>query len=367
MLQLFYKFADRGIDWIFRPRSLGLQLLKYGALILITTLGADFVLGAEYQSPDSSIKVNVGTSGGLPAVAVNGAYVLGAMLIFVGIGLLLREVARDIKRERRQLLIVVELKGLYGAPDTPAKNAIKRDFLGQRQSIVLDFRPQRNGELVDRYLVIQKLNGLMTTIEALSAGRDAEEVFVAIGGLAAVPALFLAGVLMDDAANVDVFDWNRSLKTWAIPKGLDDGKRLQASGAADSSTGLTEVVLVVSCSYQVSGQDVRDAFPQLPVVRLDSEEHLADRFWSEEKQAAYVTEFRDTIQRLMDSGAKRIHLILAAPSSLSIRMGMAYDRRLHPEIVVYQYERSKQPAYPWGIVMPSDAQQQASIVETAQV
>lgn len=41
MLQLFYKIVDHGIEWVFRARSLVLQLLKYGALILITTLGAD--------------------------------------------------------------------------------------------------------------------------------------------------------------------------------------------------------------------------------------------------------------------------------------------------------------------------------------
>lgn len=363
MLQLFYKVVDRGIEWIFRPRSLGLQLLKYGALILITTLGADIVFGAEYQSPDSSVKVHVGTSGGLPSLAVNGAYAIGAFLVFLGSGLLIRELARDIKKERRQLLIVVELKGLYGAPDTPAKNAIMRDFLGQRQSIVLDFRPQRNGELVDRHLVAQKLNGLMTTIEALSAGRDSADVFLAIGGLAAVPSLFAAGVLMDDAANVEIFDWNRNLKAWGLPKGLDDGKRLCAFDMSSLPVSIGEVVLVVACSYHVDGGDLAETFPRYPVVRLDAEEHLADRFWSEEKQAAFVTALRDAIQQLMNVGTKRIHLVLAAPASLAIRMGMAYDRRLHPDLIVYQYERSLEPAYPWGLAIPSDGQQQISVVE----
>lgn len=362
MIQLFYKFVDRGIEWVFRPRSLGLQLLKYGAAILITTLGADIVFGAEYESGDSSLNVHVGTSGGLPALAVNGAYLLGAGLIFLGVALLLRQVALDIKKERRQLLIVVEMKGLHNGPDTPAKDVIMRDFLGQRQSIVLDFRPKRSGDLVDRHLVLEKLSTLMPMIEALSAGRDSSDVFVAVGGLAAVPALFLAGVLLDDESNVTIFDWQRDLKDWQVPRGHDDGKRFHPM-VSNVNTPSPDVVLVVSCSYNIDEQDVADAFPSSPVVRLDAEEKLTDRFWSEEKQVAFVVEFRDAVQHLLNTGVKRIHLLLAAPSSLAIRMGMSYDRRLHPDLIVYQYERSLRPVYPWGLHVPSHGRQQAAIVE----
>ncbi|WP_313168288.1 SAVED domain-containing protein [Massilia oculi] len=363
MIQLFYKFVDRGIDWVFRPRSLGVQLLKYGAAIFVMTLGADIAFGAEYKSESSSFNFHLTTSGGLPALAINGAYLLGAGLIFLGVGLLVRQVAQDIKKERRQLLIVVELRGLHGAPDTPAKDVIMRDFLGQRQRIILDFRPKRSGDLVDKHLVLEKLATLVPMVEALSAGRDSSDVFVAIGGLAAVPALFLAGVLLDDESNVTIFDWHRDLKAWQVPRGFDDGKRLHPMVALDVNTPCSDVVLVVSCSYHVDAQDVAEAFPRYPVVRLDAEEKLANRFWSEEKQAAFVTEFRDAVQRLLNMGVKRIHLILAAPSSLAIRMGMSYDRRLHPDLVVYQYERSLRPAYPWGLHVPSHGRPQAAIVE----
>lgn len=366
MLQLFYKFVDRGIEWFFRPRSVGVQLLKYGSALLIATLGADIAFGAEYQGKDSSFNFRVSTSGGLPALAMNGAYVLGTVLIFLGIGLIFRQVALDVRKERRQLLIVVEMKGLHNAPDTPAKDIIMRDFLGQRQSIVLDFRPQRSGELVDRQLVLQKLNSLMPTIEALAAGRDSSDVFVAVGGLAAVPALFLAGVLLDDESHVTIFDWDRNQRRWQTPDGPDDSKRFRLLDVSGIRGASDEVVLVAACSYSIDGNDVVAAFPGLPIVRLDAEELLADRFWSLQKQEAFVVDLRDAIQHLLNNGAKRIHLLLAAPASLAIRMGMAYDRRLHPELVVYQYERSLSPPYPWGLLMPSQGRPHASIVEPGQ-
>jgi len=366
MIQLFYKFIDRGIDWFFRPRSVGVQLLKYGSAVLIAALGADIAFGAEYRGKDSSFGFRVSTSGGLPALATNSAYVLGAVLIFLGIGLIFRQVALDIRKERRQLLIVVELRGLHNAPDTPARDAIMRDFLGQRHSIVLDFRPQRSGDLVDRHLVLHKLNSLMPTIEALAAGRDSSDVFVAVGGLAAIPALFLAGVLLDDESNVTIFDWDRARRRWQLPEGPDDGKRFRMLDMSGIAGVCPEVVLVAACSYRIDSDDVAAAFPGLPVARLDAEELLADRFWSQQKQEAFVTDFRDAVQHLLNNGATRIHVLLAAPSSLAIRMGMAYDRRLHPDLVVYQYERSLTGTYPWGLRTPSHGNPQASIVESMQ-
>ncbi len=92
----------------------------------------------------------------------------------------------------------------------------------------------------------------------------------------------------------------------------------------------------------------------LPRVVLSTPPPIAaDQFWSLEKQSAYVATIRDAIQQLTAAGIKRIHMVLAAPSSLSLRIGMAYDRRLSAELVVYQYERRLAPPYPWGILLPS--------------
>ncbi|MGT2434058.1 SAVED domain-containing protein (plasmid) [Cupriavidus basilensis] len=123
-----------------------------------------------------------------------------------------------------------------------------------------------------------------------------------------------------------------------------------------------EVVLAVSVSYPVDCVAAAATFGgTVPIVHLRSEEMLADRYWSLEKQQAIVVAFRDTVQRLMAQGVRRIHLVLAAPSSLCIRMGMAYDRRLMPELVVYQYERTVQPPYPWGIRMPTHGYRAAAL------
>lgn len=79
-------------------------------------------------------------------------------------------------------MIVVVFKGLYGAPETPKKHTSMRDCPRQRHSVVLDFRSQQNAELVNRHPVVQKVNGLMITIEPLVAGRNSANVILAIVG-----------------------------------------------------------------------------------------------------------------------------------------------------------------------------------------
>ncbi|HOX92596.1 MAG TPA: SAVED domain-containing protein, partial [Spirochaetales bacterium] len=192
---------------------------------------------------------------------------------------------------------------------------------------------------------------------------DKADIQLAIGGLAAVPALFLAGMLVDDETNVTLYDWDRNAKLWRLVDGSDDRKRFELLDGAEVDAGTKEVVLAVSVSYPIDTQALRQTFgASMPIARLTSEEVLADRYWSEEKQQAYVVSLRDAIQKLMSVGVQRIHMVLAAPASLSIRMGMAYDRRLMPDLIVYQYEKTATPPYPWGIQMPTHGHTPAKVV-----
>lgn len=135
--------------------------------------------------------------------------------------------------------------------------------------------------------------------------------------------------------------------------GIDDDNRplplqMPIIGEADS-----EVVLAVSASYLIDETAVSATFPCMPVVRLLAQKIEANSYWSEAVQKEFAAEFRKTVQTIMASSVKRIHLVLAAPVSLTVRLGATYDERLHPELIVYQYERTSTPPYPWGIEVPN--------------
>lgn len=362
MKNLFQLIVLRLVDWLTRPRNLGLKLVTAGGTILVVTLGLDFLGEGEYQDGERRIFFKLSTSGGLPEWATLVAYGIAVLLLAVGLGLVIYSFVVEARQSTRKRAIVVELRGLHSSPDTPAKDANLGDFPRLREGLRLEFRPRSEAEQVDPALALQKISSMKTSIQTLADGRDPSDVVVAVGGLAAVPALFLAGLLLDDESAITIFDWERNTRQWRLIDGSDDGKRLVPADLTSLPDGAREVVLAVSISYLVNVAAVRATFSKLPIIELQAEEIAADRFWSIDKQQAIVAGFRETVQELLHKGVDRVHLVLAAPASLSLRLGMAYDRRLLPELWVYQYERSATPAYPWAFVMPTHGKAEAKLV-----
>ncbi len=354
----------RLVDWLTRPRNVGLKLMGYGVALLVATLGVDYLGQLDYRDGERQVSFKFATGGSLPKWVTLTAYGLGALLVVIGLVLVVYSFVANERQASRKLALVVELRGLHASPDTPAKDAELGRLPGRRLGLLLDFRPKSEAELVDPAFALQKVSSMKGALQTHADGRDPGDVAVAVGGLAAVPALFLAGMLLDDESAVTLYDWHRDSKRWRLIDGPDDGKRLMPVDYGALRTGATEVVLAVSLSYLVSLPTVQAAFPALGVVELRAEEVVADRYWSSEKQEAVVKSFREVAQELLHRGITRIHLVLAAPASLSLRLGMTYDRRLLPELLVYQFEKSSTPPYPWAFAMPTHGRPGAILVRT---
>lgn len=363
MKQLLHKFVSRLIDFVFfLPRNPGLKLVGYGVALLLATLGLNWLAKVRYRTEGTEFSLDVSTGDSVPQVLTTLAYLLGMLLLVAGLGMAVADFFRGVRRDARRMAIVVELRGLHSSPDTPARDAELNSLPSQRQWIQVDFRPKDDGERVNPALLLRQVAAMKPSIETLSAGRDKGDVTVAVGGLAAVPALFLTGVLLDDESEVTIFDWHRDTKAWRVVEGLDDGRRTFPLEASELGGTPAEVVLAISLSYPVDLKAVRKTFPHFPVAQLRAEEVRADVYWSAEKQQAIVAAFRGAVQRLMEQGVTRIHLVLASPASLAIRLGMAYDPRLMPELLVYQYERTDPVPYPWALRMPNHEESSASII-----
>jgi hypothetical protein len=357
------KLFNRIVDFVLRTRSISGVLLKTGATIVLTSLASGWALGMVYSDAEHHIGLSLQTTDGIPGWAVLGVLAVGLTVLFSGVVIGIWDWSRERTAENKRKAIVVELRGLHSSPDTPAKNANFGIPKGSRDWQVVDFRPHSEGQLVDPDLALEKISAVKRSVEAACGGRAKEDVTVALGGLAAVPCLFLAGMLFDDETNILVYDWDRNQKVWRLTDDLDDGKRMLPLSSLSLPSGTKEVLLAASTSYAVDEQAISRTFDlDMPIVHLRSKEMLADRFWSAEKQQAFVLAFRDAVQQLMGQGIERIHLVLAAPASLCIRMGMAYDRRLMPDLVVYQYERTAPVPYPWGYLMPTHGRRTATVL-----
>jgi hypothetical protein len=359
---LLWLFFSKCIEWAFRKRGIARNLIAAGLTLTVMAVGGNWAGKLIYKDEARSLDVTVNTADAFPSWVYWSLLALGLLLLVSGVAFAMWEAWRDAIATQRCKVLIVEVRGLHSIPDSPLENA-KISAPGVRHTVLIDFRPQSAQELVSPEAALESICALKPALTALSNGANRSDISIVVGGLAPVPTLVLVGSILDDESRLTVFDWDRSIGDWRETNQVDDGARLRMLSAPTLANGITEAVLAVSASYEIRDEDLDAKFQSLPRMVLSSEPPLAaDRFWSLEKQSLYVVAIRDAIQQLTAAGVKRIHMVLAAPSSLSLRVGMAYDRRLSAELVVYQYERRFTPPYPWGILMPSAGGPSASVV-----
>lgn len=363
------RIVHKLIDWATRRRTAGFGLLKGGVAVIVGTRLVDYAIelafrGQAKAGADWHIKLDLGN--GLPDVLTYTAYSCGILVFIAGAVLLVWEQVLEFRRQARQKLFFVELRGLHIGPDTLPYDDVLPEVKGLRQLIPVNFRPQKKDDRVDPDLMLERIRGIRANLEAFTSSVAPQDVSVVVGGLAAVPALFYAGALFEDESRVHVIDWERDLKAWMPIDGSDDGDRFLPATGLDQAGDFSEVVLAVSASYPIEDRDVASTFKgAMPVVQLRMAEPRPNKFWSLEKQQESTSTFRDTIVALKNRGAKRVHLILAAQASLAIRFGMSYCGRNMPEVLVYQYESSVVPPFPWALRVPNDRDPQAAILRAS--
>lgn len=272
---------------------------------------------------------------------------IGALLIAVG----LYFAWITFQEQRRKLVIALELRGLSQTADSPLQSAIPSLALGRRESIFIDVRHLVQGTTTQKQEAVSAVNLIPIRLKQLKDGRDREDLSVYAGGLAPVPLLFLTGNLLAAESKVHWFDWDRKTSMWVSP---DEGTDLTDTLPVNYEPAYQDVVLAFSVSYPIDRLELTASFPGIPIVELKIENSVPGLVISEASIQKFMQDFMSTITTLKSKGTKKIHLILAAPSILSIRLGSCYAGRNMPELIIYQYQQAqKGNPYPWGIHMPN--------------
>lgn len=347
-----------GTDWLFRRRSPSLILLRMGAGLFALLL-VGWAVSISIPGKHGASVFRFDTSTETPAVLTYGAFVLAAVLVVAGLVGFRREQQELAKKK----VIVIEARGLRDDPGSPLVAAIPAALQGRKDQVLVDLRQRvKDGQIVEPVYAVGKLASLPADLALRTGGLDRQDITYVYGGLAPVPLTFLTGVLLDDEGSLVIMDWDRHQARWRELDGIDDGKRFIGSGLDIVRHGCREVTLAISVSYSADLEGVRRKFPQTPVVHLKLEDGVPDAHWSEEKQKALGKQFLETVIALGNLGVDTIHLVLAAPNSVVFRFGRLYDKRNLPKIIVYQYEKSQEPPYPWGVLMPVSGLETANVV-----
>lgn len=335
------------IDWVFRRRSVGASLIKVGVPLYAIIL-ASLTVGIAIPTRYGPFIFSWDTSGGAAALSW-GVFIIATLIVLTGLIL----INCDIRRENRDKVVVIEARGLRDWQGEPLEKAVPMSVKGRRDALIVDVRQGLvDGQIVSPERALQKLAGVPDDIARRTDGMDRADVSFALGGLAPVPLLFLLGVIIDDEHRTLFMDWDRQARIWRPLDEEDDGRRFDVAGLGAVAAGTSRVALCISASYDVLDADVRLVEPSAPIIRMDLLERTTASHWSDAKQQHLAQQFLDTAMALSRQGVTEIALFLAAPASLSLRLGSVYDRRNLPGVTVNQFEQADARKFPWAVRMP---------------
>lgn len=341
------------IRWITRRRHASRALMIAGTPIVVGTLASGWTAGVRGSAGALHFLGFVSTSDGLPALWLIIALISGLILLALGAWMSVSDWRSSRTAAARDAVIVMELRGLVDTSDHPLLKSVPRELIGQRLDALIDIRELISAGAIEKAL--PKILGIPDLIHRLRGSRELGQVQLVVAGVLQVPLLFLVGVMLDDEGRLTPLDWHRAKSNWRRLDEPDDGERFATNGIDELPTDTSHVVLSVSASYRTDALAIRTTFEDVPVVSLSLSNPLPDTLWSDAKQDALAAQFVSTLASLGNRGVRRVSLILAAPSSLAIRLGRAYDRRNMPEVACFQYERASMPAYPWSVLIEPTA------------
>lgn len=346
--------------WFIR-RSPAMALVRLGVAVFLASAAGSYTLSGSYREAGTSVEVSLKTGDTLAVVTFVGLF-LSALLIIGGLIWEMYRQRQEKKRLDRLRVIVIEQLSLKNAPTSPLSKALPGRFEGHVEEIMYDVRDRViDNAITDPPAVLSEILSLKSDVVRRTAGRDRADVSVVYGGRMAVPFTFVTGVLLGDEGNITVFDWDRKPGGgWKELLEDDDHERFQISGLAQATT--EQVVLAISVSYPIVASDIATAFSGLPVVTMQIPSQSSDLHWSMKKQGEWSMQVLQVFKTLAAQGVKRVHLILAAPNSVSFEFGRRHDEALLPDTVIYAYTKDRTPAYPWGIRIPRPGINQAEVI-----
>lgn len=345
-MQILLNCLHLFVKWVTRKKKPPYVILAAGLTLL--TMSAGFTWQVAIKFRDYSITAS-NSKGSLLADLLIPSF--GLLFCAVGIAWGLISAINEWKRNRKKRVIVIRGEGLRKVASSSIDSQIHKRLSGQIIHLNIDITQKlRDGYVIEPAATFR--NNIQPLIHNLTHHFDSGisgDVEVVYGGLLPVPFLFFIGNVLDDKGPVTVCDWNRSANTWQIIADdiPDDGDGFRQDKLKSEIS--KDAVIAVSFSYHANLEAIKKSFPGLRTEHLYLEHVSFDNHWSAVKQQRLALQFIEFVKSLQQQGVRRIHLILAAPSSVCVTFGRYYDSRNLPELIVYQYENSEEDTYPWGL------------------
>ncbi|TDO12671.1 SAVED domain-containing protein [Halomonas ventosae] len=348
--KLFENFVRKGTDWLFRVHSIEAIILKSAFGVLLAVFGVPpfvaFILRLILGTVPEEILSVQKTFTDIHILIL----AICSIAILIALSLIVYRVVSEAKNNSKKRVVVVEGRGLRDDDGSPLDQVVRKNTKGQIIPVLLDLRNRLDGKVIEPERALSEIYSVHRTILQHKKSSERSSLKVFYGGLTSVPYTFLTGVLLDDEGVIDLYDWDRTRENWRKLDEEDDGAEFSVNGV-ERVVHEEDVVIALAFSYAIDDKNLKSTF-NYPAVRLTLDGMSSDAHWSREKQNRLAQQFFEVVKQLSEHDVKRIHLVMAAPNSVVFTFGRRYDKRNLPELIVYQFERGKERAYPWGVLMP---------------
>ncbi|HCJ71214.1 MULTISPECIES: SAVED domain-containing protein [Hyphomicrobiales] len=349
------------VSWFVRARHAESWIFRGAVAVLVAIHGVNWVFKYSGTIGGEPGSIEFGTAGAVPDSIL---WIITVVCITLMLGSAVWawiRYAKEQQRLARKKVFVIEGRGLRDDDGSSLKSAVPESITGTRIDYMLDLRQRKDGMIVEPEDLLPPVAAMKTWVHQAQKGNERSDLTTVYGGLTAVPLTFLTGLLLDDEGDIVVMDWDRVASRWRLLDGQDDASRFEITGL-EQVGAQREVVLAISASYMVKTEDLATTF-NCPIVRMTLPD-LQSSHWSQARQSALADQFLGVLKQLDAKGVEQVHLVLAAQNSVVFNLARRYDKRNLPRVAVYQFERSQERRYPWGIEMPVAGVNVAHVIQT---
>ena len=182
---------------------------------------------------------------------------------------------------------------------------------------------------------------------------------LAYWGITRIPLAYRLGVKLSDTQTIYVFDYNRESQKWNqlsyswLKNKIIRPKKFTINTSNIFNNSSQNLIISISTTFNVSIDECLKVVPNYykfyNLFLFNIGNGKRDRF----KTISEINLLSEQYRKLMDeistdSNIKTIHLFYAGPNSLAFKFGSVYSESIHPNIIVYNYNRNDNPCYSWG-------------------
>jgi hypothetical protein len=212
----------------------------------------------------------------------------------------------------------------------------------------------RPGTIID--LTQVHINGtasLATACETLErkvkrlydAGSEAETIkHLSVFALGPIPLLIYLGTLLSNKIATDFFQRHRDTENWTWRESSEDVKYQFKS--VRSGTDLQNVALVLSLSGTITARDLPNEIDDsYYIYELTLDGKTPDPTFLKTKHGleSFRTAYQSGLSKIVEKHGivKSLHVFPAVPAPIAILCGRELLPKVHPELLVYDFDKSK--------------------------